>query len=520
MLAIPKEISGKALVFFLILLSVLLLFSYYGGLTNLLQRWGSQEEYSYGYFIPLIVIYFIYQKRASLSLIQFQPEWAGVYLVLFGLTLLVIGELSAIYILIHYSLVIVLFGLVLSMAGKVVLRQVFIPILILVTAIPLPYFIDSELSWRLQLLSSKLGVLFIRLFDIPVFLEGNVIDLGYYKLQVVEACSGLSYLFPLMSLGFIAAYIYQAPLWQKIFLFLSTIPITVFMNSFRIGIIGILVNYGGIEQAEGFLHFFEGWVIFMACLLILWLELLVLIRLRSDKPVLWDVLGGTIHPENKIKWSDICLPISKPLVVGVAFIFVAAISNNIISEREEVTPTRKDFNLFPTQIDGWVANKGSLKSNIRQFLQLDDYYIGDFFKEDNIPVNLYMAYYKTQRKGVSAHSPRVCIPGGGWKIVDSKTNYIKVGRNIEFPVNRIIIQKNETRQLVYYWFKQRQHHLANEYIVKWLLLKDAIISNRTDGALIRLTTAIKNNDSEYQADKRIQDLIVGVQPELTNFIPD
>ena len=519
-LVIPKEVSGKTLVVFLFILFILLLFSYYDGLSNLLQRWGSQDEYSYGYFIPLIVAYFIYQKRVDISELKIKPESTGVLFVLFGLVMLIIGELSAIYIIIHYSLVIVLLGLALSMAGKEVFRKVAVPILILITAIPLPYFIDSELSWRLQLLSSKLGVLFIRLFDVPVFLEGNVIDLGYYKLQVVEACSGLSYLFPLMSLGFIAAYIYQAPFWQKVFLFLSTIPITVLMNSFRIGVIGVLVNYGGIEQAEGFLHLFEGWVIFIACLFILWLELLVLVKLRSDKPALWDALGATTHSENKIKSTGIILPISMPLIISVILISTAAISVNVISGREEIQAKRKSFDLFPLQIDGWVANKGSLKGGIRQFLKLDDYYIGDYSKQGQVPVNLYMAYYETQRKGASPHSPRVCIPGGGWKIIDSQVKYIQLDKNIKIPVNRIIIQKNEVKQLVYYWFKQRQHHLANEYRVKWMLLKDAVINNRTDGALIRLTTTMTRHDINGKADERVQDLISSLYPELENFIPD
>ena len=113
------------------------------------------------------------------------------------------------------------------------------------------------------------------MFGISVYLEGNVIDLGSYKLQVVEACSGLRYLFPLVSLSFIAAYIYHGAFWKKAIIFLSSIPITVLMNSFRIGVIGVLVEYGGPGQAEGFLHDFEGWIIFMACIAILVLEMAI-----------------------------------------------------------------------------------------------------------------------------------------------------------------------------------------------------------------------------------------------------
>ncbi len=149
--------------------------------------------------------------------------------------------------------------------------------------LPLPNFMYWKLSTSLQFISSRLGVDFIQLLGIPVYLEGNIIDLGVYKLQVAEACSGLNYLFPLMSFGFLFAVLYRGPVWHKVLLFLSTIPITVLMNSFRIGVIGVLVNQYGIEQAEGFLHFFEGWVIFVACLAILYLEA-VLLQWTRRKP--------------------------------------------------------------------------------------------------------------------------------------------------------------------------------------------------------------------------------------------
>ena len=89
------------------------------------------------------------------------------------------------------------------------LRTAFIPIIFLLFAIPMPKFIDSTMSLQLQFISSELGTLFIRMFQIPVYLDGNIIDLGYYKIQVVEACSGLRYLYPLLSLGFLAAYFFQ-----------------------------------------------------------------------------------------------------------------------------------------------------------------------------------------------------------------------------------------------------------------------------------------------------------------------
>ena len=120
-------------------------------------------------------------------------------------------------------------------------RLLVAPLAYLVFMVPLPNFLMFNLSQQLQLISSKIGVVVVRAFDISVYLEGNVIDLGVYKLQVVEACSGLNYLFPLMSFGFLLACLYRGAFWQRALLFLSTVPITILMNSFRIGVIGVLV---------------------------------------------------------------------------------------------------------------------------------------------------------------------------------------------------------------------------------------------------------------------------------------
>ena len=137
----------------------------------------------------------------------------------------------------------------------------------------------------MQLISSELGVLVIRLFDIPVYLEGNIIDLGTYKLQVVEACSGLRYMYPLLSLSLILAFFFRVVMWKRVLVFVSAIPITIVMNSIRIGIIGVLVEYFGIEVAEGFLHDFEGWVIFLVCFFFLYLEMwLITARERRNVP--------------------------------------------------------------------------------------------------------------------------------------------------------------------------------------------------------------------------------------------
>lgn len=490
--------------------------AFWEGISELIQRWGKQEEYSHGYLLPLLTLYFIWQKKNTILQSEFNPSWWGLGLIVFALIIFIIGEVSALFILTQYALILVLLGLTLSVMGWPACKPVLIPILLLVFAIPLPYFLEASLSANLQLLSSKLGVYFIRWCQIPVYLEGNVIDLGDFKLQVVEACSGLRYLFPLLSLGFICAYLFDAVFWKKVVLVLSTIPITIMMNSFRIGMIGVLVDNWGIAMAEGFLHDFEGWIVFMACFGVLFIEMAILSRIGKNKKSLFEIFG--LSQEIDLDRSQFEIKErrqSLPLIASVVALAISALLVSSIGKREEIIPLRTVFPNFPTELGNWKGAQSNMDETVTKYLGLTDYILADYKNEKSELVNFYSAYYESQRKGVSPHSPRVCIPGGGWQI--SEIDRRQIG---ELPINRIVIKKEDNTQLVYYWFQQRGRRLANEYLMKWYLFKDALLLNRTDGALVRITTPVGQHESIADADSRLKAFAIELEPVLPKFIPN
>src|SRR5437870_5694902 len=150
-------------------------------LKYMVQNWSS-EEYSYAYFIPAVALFMIWQKRGSLERLPFDGSWAGMALVLIGLGLSLLGELSTLYIVVQYAVLVVLAGLALTFMGRQGFKEVWVPLLLLAFMIPLPNFLYQRVSAESQLISSELGVAIIRFFGISVLLEGNVIDLGNYKL--------------------------------------------------------------------------------------------------------------------------------------------------------------------------------------------------------------------------------------------------------------------------------------------------------------------------------------------------
>lgn len=496
---------------------VLALAAYWGGLAELVSRWNNQEEYGHGYFIPLIAIWFLWHRRQALQQSLGTPSWAGPILVAIGTIGLLLGELTAIYVLIQFGFILTLIGLILAYGGFSLLRVSILPVLFLIFAIPLPYFIDAQLSWRLQIISSQLGVGFLRLLGTSVFLEGNVIDLGTYKLQVVEACSGLRYLYPLLSIGFLMAYMYKASFWKKALIFLSTVPITVVMNSARIAMVGILVNQWGSEQAEGFVHYFEGWVIFMICLGVLVAEVLLFERFGQKRTFNEAVDLPDIKPAHSVKPR---IHKNPPSYVNLILILLSIVLVSVLGSREEIKPNREYFVNFPTSFGDWKANPSSLEKEVIKALQLDDYFIADFKNDKGQMVNFYIAYYASQRKGVSPHSPQVCMPGGGWVISSLDRIMLDMPGKTDFYVNRTIINKGNVKQVVYYWFEQRGRHIANEYMMKWYLLLDSITRNRSDGALVRVTAMINPGETPEDVDQRIQAFLIASTTDLHRFVPE
>jgi exosortase D (VPLPA-CTERM-specific) len=502
-------------------IGLLSLWPFWDGLRHMWGWWIEAPEYSHGLLIPPIAAFLIWQQKDRLERIVFAGNWGGVGLVLLGGALLMIGQLGTVYTIVQYAYVVTLYGLILSFLGWPAFRLIAVPLLILLFMIPLPQFVLANLSTRLQLLSSQLGVYFMRAFDISVFLEGNVIDLGGYKLQVAEACSGLRYLFPLMTLGFLMACFYKGALWKRIVLFLSSIPITVLMNSIRIGTIGIMVEQWGIGMAEGFLHEFQGWMIFMVSAALMLGEIALLNRLGHESGA-WRQLFGVEFPSHTPSAALIRPRRAPPSFMVASLLLLAFVVTTLALPRPaEITPARETFAAYPMQFGAWHGHRETLEPIYADALKLDDYVMADFVDDGGAVVNLYIPYYASQRKGEAVHSPRSCLPGGGWQIrsFDQRT-LTGVGGGGTVRVNRALIELGDQRQLVYYWFAQRGRIVTNEFAVKWYLFWDALTRHRTDGALVRLITPLSKTASEAAADRRMADFAARIVPDLPRYVPN
>jgi exosortase D (VPLPA-CTERM-specific) len=515
-----REPSAAWISFFVAL--ALLAVTFHEAMAHLVRIWDTQEEYSFGYIIPFISLFLIWQRKDQLERIAFSGSWIGFGMVAVALVFLAIGEMSTLGTISQYAFLLAIGGVALAYTGARGFRVVLVPLAVLAFMVPLPNYLLREISQALQLFSSQLGVALIRLCGISVYLEGNVIDLGAMKLQVVEACSGLRYLFPLMTLGFIAAYFYQEKFWKRAVLVLSTIPVTVLMNSLRIGLIGVTVEHWGKSMAEGFLHDFEGWIIFMACTAVMLLEMWLFSYWSKPRRRLREVFGVDFPPATPVDAPRSLRSLPRSYVASLVLLAVGAMLASLMPESAHVRPARNDFVGYPLSLGEWKGRPQTMDAAYLTELKLDDYLLADYANAAGSNVNLYVSYHNVQAEGTSAHSPRACIPGDGWEISGFAPHEL---RSVQFAgkplrVNRVVIQKGEHRQLVYYWFQQRGRIVRDEYVVKLYIFWDAITRGRSDGAMVRLVTPIKSGEALEKGDRTLEAFAAQAVPALAAHVPD
>lgn len=491
------------------------------GLVSIGQAWRT-PEYSHGPLIPFISLYlFLRGLRDRPARSRDVDRWPGLLVVAFALGLAGLGNVAGIPDIVSYGMILWLAGIVLTCIGWQEGRRHQLAVFHLVFMLPLPQFLYWRLTIYLQGVSSELGTWLIRLADIPVFLDGNVIDLGPYKLLVAEACSGLRYLFPILSFSYVMAILYRGPMWHKVLLFAMAVPLCVIMNAVRIGVIGVLVNSHGIAAAEGFLHLFEGWVIFAACIGILFLTALMLQRLAPDRRAFSDMMDLDFEGIGQQAARVMGLRVSS--MVAATALSVAVSAAFILAPRPATDlPPRAGFSIFPNTLGAWSGVQFPLDPATAEVLGATDY-INSVYRNHATgeEVQFFSAWYASQTEGQGIHSPEVCLPGAGWEIFALNAREVHIPNTVygTFTLNRAIIENGLDRQLVYYWFDQRGQRVTNDFAAKMTVLRDGLTVGRTDGALVRFLTPIDAGEDIAQADARLQAFMGDVLRMLPVYVP-
>jgi len=238
--------------------------------SQLAAQWWQDPNYIHGFFVPLFSLFLLWEDRAKLAKLQLKPSWSGLVILLFALFTLAVGIISSEFFLPRISLLFLISGMVVFLAGWEFLLAVSFPLVFLIVMIP-SSTIFNQVTFPLQILASRTATLMLKLAGFSVVRHGNIVSLPNAALQVAEACSGIQSLFSLVTLSIIYGYLVETRIGIRVLLTLAAVPISVLANALRIAATGFILQYWGIEKAQGRLHTVAGWLIFMSSLATLFL---------------------------------------------------------------------------------------------------------------------------------------------------------------------------------------------------------------------------------------------------------
>jgi exosortase len=244
---------------------------------KLVSDWYHDDNYSHGFLIVPLALYFVWERREKLRKIPVTPSALGLVFVLGSVAVLIAGILGSELFLTRISILGTVVGVILFLFGWAHLRALAFPVAFLLLMIPIPAILFNQIAFPLQLLASQFGESAMGLANVPVLREGNVLILANTQLEVAEACSGIRSLVSLVTLGILFGYFTDTRLWVRLLIVASTIPVAILANGARVAGTGIAAHWYGERAAQGFFHEFSGWAVFVvAFAMILLIQRLIL----------------------------------------------------------------------------------------------------------------------------------------------------------------------------------------------------------------------------------------------------
>ncbi len=501
---------------------VTLAFLYATVLAKLGRDWWTDENYSHGLLVPLVIGYIIWNEWETLPNALISPSfWVGGGTILLALAMLLAGTLGAELFVQRISLVLILIGLVIYFWGAKLLKLLTVPFVLLLLAIPIPQIIFNKIAFPLQIWASQLAVWGIRIFDISPLRKGNVIEIlprgsiQTVALEVVEACSGIRSLMTLVTLGLVLWYFTREKSrfdWVRaVILMFSAIPIAIVTNAGRVSSTGILTFYYGKQATEGLIHDLSGWLVYLVALILLISVNFAAKKVQPREPRVESEPPHPIAPSPH-------RPISASVLIAV--LIFSALFINWFEQRGEAVVSRAPLREIPAKLGNWTQKGSDIRfsEQTESVLRTSDYVMREYLDSNGRFANLYVGYYASQRSGATYHSPQNCLPGAGWEMKEPELVEITTPGGKSFTANRYIIENGQSKAVMIYWYQGRGRAVASEYHDKVYTVWDSVFRRRSDGAMIRVMTSVGHSASE--ALQTALDLSAQAAEALPRFVPE
>ncbi|NUM34148.1 MAG: EpsI family protein [Candidatus Brocadiae bacterium] len=478
-------------------------------------RWTAEDSYSsHGFLIPLISAWILWQDRYKIKDMKIQGTWWGFAFLLFGLFAHTLSGITRVHFTSGFSLIFVLYGLVLMTVGWEGFRWSWFSIFYLFFMLPFPSFWESQFTLELKLMASEASMRIMDFMGYIVVREGSIIFFshpvkGTEKLIVGDVCSGLRSLISLLALGVPFVYFIRASWWRKGLMLASLFPVAFFCNVARILLLGLVTYHWGAEMASGFIHDASGILIFVGDLMLLWG---IYVLLREEETLEIGTPSG-VQSFFDFKTIQVFKPFWLKYFLGnLSMIFVTVISLLYLYKDlpvENISYTQS----IPEHIGQWsVAQAFEVDRRTVQLLETNDIMMRYYRKGNSAPVLLsIVASAQSNRK--IAHPPEICYRGIGWEVMKREKIRYNDGKEGIF----MIIFTGKTKEAVLYWYKFEDVYTAEYYYHQAGALFNLFRKRKGGVALIRMSTTILNSTEESL--NLMMEFSKDLYPYLDKYLP-
>ena len=490
--------------------AVILFFSYYTVLVSLIRAWSGRDDYSHGFLIPFISLYFVWYKRKGLRQIPIEPNiTSGCILTVIGCLMLLTGYIGSVIMVQQISVLIVVPGIVLTLLGTNYLKALILPLTYLIFMIPpILDLVIGNIHWPFQLFSATIAAKILESIKIPVFQNAQYLELPNITLEVAEACSGVRYLISIIAMSIPLAFFTQAINSLRLLFISSSIIIGILINPLRIALIGIWTFYTG-QDVHGPSHIFQGFFVSQIGFVFLFLLAWSLSKIPSNKPT-------TSHNNQNNIINDLSVNTKKFnkawIMVISLFIILGAF---ILLYKPKVIPLKAPLNSIPLTIEGvWQGRDGNSQKTISPMEGADFELARIYQNSSGRVIEIYIGYFEFQKQDKKFIHYKL------QKLYEtSKEIIIPLSASNTIKVNRALLKDSANDSLILYWYDINDEIVADNYKAKLFTTLDGLLHRRTNGAIVMVSSNVTNTDD---FDKVLKDEVQFIQalfPFLSRSIP-
>lgn len=289
----------SATVLLVVASSALTLWAFWPTLCEMATKWITDPQYTHGYLVPVFSFYLLWTRRGRLTGAELVPSWWGLVPLAVAGALRYAATFNYEY-LDGVALVVTVAGFFLLAGGMKALEWAWPAVAFLMFMIPLPYQIETGIARPLQHVATVSSTYFMQTIGLPAIAEGNVIALNSGRIEVEQACSGLSMLLIFFALATAMAVLIRRPLLDRLIILVSAVPIAIIANVARVTATALAQEAFGPEAAHKIFHDWAGWLMMPFALALLWLELGLLSLLFREEDVQKDVPLSFDHPLDSV----------------------------------------------------------------------------------------------------------------------------------------------------------------------------------------------------------------------------